>query len=572
MNIDELSERLTTEYPIIYKSILVNGDWGIGKTYFIKQFLKDKDHMYVSLFGINSFEDFKNQIYSELNRTLGFLKKGLKKLENTNIGIPWFSLSVPYFETNITKAIENRTKSKNLIIVIDDLERKSENINFAELLGMIESIGQIKGANILLVANEIKINDNTYDDFKEKVIQKVYNIDKYSSNATKQIVKKLLESFNINAKSKNKINTIIMNFIQENEIKNLRTLEKAIIFIKFVLNNINIKELKENEFRDIVISSLAVVVENIEELYIKEERKKDTSSNNFTTNLLREQEKQLNSCIIKNYFKEPMFSSNKYNIVNPLLEIYQDKDVKENFKKINDYYKSAHCTNKKSLDTFYLAEEDLKVIIESFYNNTILNIDESLNINDWFKKFNDIYKYAEIIDMQDVFQECDIKNAMDAYIEKMEFNEGLFYILDRHEPFEIMSDKIRYYNTVLNGKITNKYYIDALEKLENLIKQDSFDRMIIERAFSIFRETNFEGKENIIKQIEENKYFIPNLNGELTETTWRLAHSIWSEMQKNRENRNQNFENAVKNLLSNSSKLGTYRIKSLNQQYRIILE
>lgn len=154
----------------------------------------------------------------------------------------------------------------------------------------------------------------------------------------------------------------------------------------------------------------------------------------------------------------------------------------------------------------------------------------------------------------------------------MEFNEGLFYILDRHEPFEIKSDKIRYYNKILNEKITNKYYLDALEKLENLIKQNSFDKVIIERTFSIFREKNFEGKEKIIKQIEESQYFIPNLNGELTEATWRLSHSIWSEMQKNREYRNQSFEYVVKKLLSNSSKLGTYRIKSLNQQYRIILE
>lgn len=572
MTIDELNERLTSEYPIIYKNILVNGEWGIGKTFFIKQFLEGKDYIYVSLFGINSFEDLKKQIYSELNKALGLLKKNLKKFQNTNIGIQWFSLSIPYFETNITKAIEKETKSKSLIIVIDDLERKSENINFEELLGMIESIGQIKGANILLIANENKIKDNIYYDFKEKIIQKAYNIDKYSDNATEQIVQKLLKSFDISNDLKEKVYTVIMDCIQEHEIKNLRTLEKAIVFIKFVLKNINIKELRENEFRDVIVIALTVVVENIEELYIKEERKKDNSSNDFTTKLLREQEKQLNSCIIKHYFKEPMLASNKYNVVNPLLEIYQDKDVKENFKEIDAYYKSVHSTNKKNLDTFYLSEEELKLMIESFYNNTVLNIDESLNINDWFKKFNDIYKYAEIIDMQDIFQECNVKKAMNAYIEKMEFNEGLFYILDRHEPYEIKSEKIRYYNQVLNEKITNQYYLDALEKLENLIKQNSFDRGIIERTFSIFRENKFEGKEKIIKKIEESEYFIPNLNGELTEATWRLAHSIWSEMQKNRDYRNKNFEAVVKNILSNSSKLGTYRIESLNQQYRITLE
>lgn len=572
MTIDDLNERLTKEYPNIYTSILVNGEWGIGKTYFIKKFLEGKDYIYVSLFGINSFEDLKNQIYSELNKILGFIKKNLKKLENTNIGIPWFSLSVPYFETNIRKAIENKTKSKNLIIVIDDIERKSQKIDFEELLGLIESICQIKGANILLIANELKINDNTYNHFKEKVIQKVYNIDKYSSNATKQIIEKNLESFDIDMNLRSNLNTIISSFIQEHEIKNLRTLEKTIVFVKFILNSIDIKELAENELKDIIITALAVVVENIEGLYINEEMKKDNSSNDVITNLLREQEKQLNSCIIRNYFKEPIYGSNKYNIVTPLLEIYNDKEVKENFKKINDYYISAHDSSKKNLDTFYLSEKELKIIIECFYNNTILNVDESLNINDWFKKFNDIYKYAEILGIQDMFEESNIKNAMDLYIKKMEFDEGLFYILDRHLPFEIKSDKIMEYNKILNEKITKQYYLDALEKVEDLIKHNSFNRNIIERIFSIFRENDFEGQDEIIKQIEDRNYFIPNLNEELTEETWRLSHSIWSEMQKNREKRNQNFEIIVKNLLKDSSKLGIYRIESLNQQYRIILE
>ena len=35
MTVDELKERLEDEFQNIYKCILINGDWGIGKSYFL---------------------------------------------------------------------------------------------------------------------------------------------------------------------------------------------------------------------------------------------------------------------------------------------------------------------------------------------------------------------------------------------------------------------------------------------------------------------------------------------------------------------------------------------------------
>ena len=36
MKIDELDKRLDNEFSSVYKTVLVDGDWGIGKTYLIK--------------------------------------------------------------------------------------------------------------------------------------------------------------------------------------------------------------------------------------------------------------------------------------------------------------------------------------------------------------------------------------------------------------------------------------------------------------------------------------------------------------------------------------------------------
>ena len=63
MNIDELQERLDKELTNIYKNVLINGEWGIGKTYFINNYSKDKNSIYISLFGIDSLESFIFNIY-----------------------------------------------------------------------------------------------------------------------------------------------------------------------------------------------------------------------------------------------------------------------------------------------------------------------------------------------------------------------------------------------------------------------------------------------------------------------------------------------------------------------------
>ncbi|HIC1895609.1 TPA: P-loop NTPase fold protein, partial [Citrobacter freundii] len=48
--------------------ILINGEWGVGKTYFLqtefKQFYSDASHFYLSVLGLNSLQDFKDRMLS----------------------------------------------------------------------------------------------------------------------------------------------------------------------------------------------------------------------------------------------------------------------------------------------------------------------------------------------------------------------------------------------------------------------------------------------------------------------------------------------------------------------------
>lgn len=72
--------------------------------------------------------------------------------------------------------------------------------------------------------------------------------------------------------------------------------------------------------------------------------------------------------------------------------------------------------------------------------------------------------------------------------------------------------------------------------------------------------------------MEDNKYFIPNLNYEISDKIWSWAHSIWEKERSYKQYRDNGFEKCVKGLLQNSTAIGKYRIESLNRQYGINID
>ena len=72
MKIDDLKEKLDNEFNKYYNVVLVNGPWGIGKTFYLNEYLKEKKHVYLSLFGLNSMEEVKCGLYYQLNKIFSF--------------------------------------------------------------------------------------------------------------------------------------------------------------------------------------------------------------------------------------------------------------------------------------------------------------------------------------------------------------------------------------------------------------------------------------------------------------------------------------------------------------------
>ena len=162
------------------KTLLINGPWGCGKTYAIKQYIKSNKHnkiYYISLFGLESVDEINTALYQCVHprkkilfHELGVLSKAVKAFPI----IPDMGEALEY-----QLGIINNQRIKRRIIIFDDLERLSEKVMFTELLGYFNSLllGGCKIVCIISIDNLSDKRKKDFDDFKEKVFDSILFID-----------------------------------------------------------------------------------------------------------------------------------------------------------------------------------------------------------------------------------------------------------------------------------------------------------------------------------------------------------------------------------------------------------
>lgn len=159
----ELVEKYIRE-DIYNYAVLIDGEWGSGKTYFTKNVLiksieekTEKKVIYVSLYGIKSISDISNELYICLaDKKVG---QPLRKIITTGAKIG--TDAIKFFGVELNDYMEDVKELINLkdyILIFDDLERCDCNIN--EVLGFINSFVEHEGIKIILIANESEIGKN----------------------------------------------------------------------------------------------------------------------------------------------------------------------------------------------------------------------------------------------------------------------------------------------------------------------------------------------------------------------------------------------------------------------------
>ena len=268
MNQEEVVSVLNSKFLDSNKiySILINGPWGVGKSYawsiFKSKCNNVKKIIHISLFGHDSISSIRQtirlkrfflmlEIQDKLDGESSFRKGiikasfGLSKLADQlikkNLGVSIDPLSLVPLQFG-----------KDYLICFDDLERKSSKIEILDILGLIEEIRQ--DCNILIIANEEELSEadkDKFKKFKEKVINKTYTIDKVSDKAIINIIDKTLGQ-------EYKHIDVIKSMFNSYSNNNLRTLEKTVDFIKELSKDTNL-ELNEQ----LVQLCSAIVIEEI---------------------------------------------------------------------------------------------------------------------------------------------------------------------------------------------------------------------------------------------------------------------------------------------------------------------
>ena len=149
---------------LYHYSLLINGKWGSGKTYFVKETLiphiekTNRDVNYLSLYGIKSTDEISQML------CLQAIKNKVPVLESKGGQIVTKVLSsvfkggmnvIGVGDTGIEGIAEMIPNYDNNVIIFDDLERCGCPIN--EVLGYINNFVEHSDASVILVANEDEI-------------------------------------------------------------------------------------------------------------------------------------------------------------------------------------------------------------------------------------------------------------------------------------------------------------------------------------------------------------------------------------------------------------------------------
>lgn len=222
--------RYAKERPADY-ALLLNGDWGSGKTHFwkakIAPTLKDVGlrPVYVSLYGIESIKDIDYQILVGLDPTQS--KLGSLGVSMARIGMEKFGVS--------TLLRSLTPLGKNVVFCFDDLERTNQ-VSPVSILGYINRFVEHEGIPTLLIAHEaelLKLDDsNRYTEVKEKVVGRTLHFVSDLLGVASSFLQKITAA--LETEQVLSLNEEIVFVFSRDEPKNLRSMRHAIDHCLFV--------------------------------------------------------------------------------------------------------------------------------------------------------------------------------------------------------------------------------------------------------------------------------------------------------------------------------------------------
>lgn len=542
-------------------ALFIDGEWGTGKTHFFErnyffnninenQNRRNYKKEYISVYGKHSLKQIQEIIVTKLlshvdhNVISDNLKKGLsnifkildlKYVNNENIAV---SIDDYLEVTAIDQIKDNLNKhGDKVVLIIDDLERLSDDISIKEFLGFIRNILLDSfNCKVILIGNKDalnKENEKEMADYREKVISRTL---KFPSNL--EVGENILEAELDEILKENEIDDlkelIHLSSLSrpESNTLNLRTLKLVITDFKNLYNQLEDSHKQKANTRMSLFTSL-FILHNINRNNETEDEKDFYGLSAFYVAPLinnKESQKELNKKKIHyKYFKDNKVARNYAYLSNELKKyiLEGNLDIREYQKQINNNF-----SDKK-------AEEDTLNILREFYfysEEKILSQEkraiEIINENSYAFGYRlNLYISLNMLDDKEMLfiKNCDLNKLEEILLSSFELqktnNAGGEFITDlTHYDFST-NEKLSKLKKDLSIKLRKKQeesmiskgiyelYIESILKVDrktmNKLEQDYREVLNLD-IFEKFNEYIHHVKKTLLKNnaniIELNRY------------------------------------------------------------------
>lgn len=274
--------RMRTDY-----AILISGDWGRGKTYFVKNNLIGKIKSYhpyegfvpfkpmvISLFGVSSVNDLAEKVLlgslSLLDSKAVKITKAFSNVILKGAGELAQVGDLNQYSSGIKQLLTSPEEFDRLVIIFDDLERKG-NISWKELGGFVNELIEGGDNKIIFIANEGEIEklqekEDGYSFVKEKIIKATFIFEPDFKKSVSQIVDDKYKEPNYKDYLKFlKRNSDLITYRFQGQAKyyNLRTISFALEIFGYMFYDIteNSKEVSEAKLKDLFLFVMVISIE-----------------------------------------------------------------------------------------------------------------------------------------------------------------------------------------------------------------------------------------------------------------------------------------------------------------------
>lgn len=426
-------------------AVTISGDWGVGKTYFIKNlFLEDskndhldKTYIYISLFGIESLDMLKQELffqreYSSNRSSVEFINN----LQNYIHVISNLDIKIKIVDDLFT--LKNYRKRKkislsDIVVIFDDFER--HHLNVDDLFGYIDSLLDIQGNKVIILSDENHIDSEQKDVYKKKK-EKIVNYT-YEYDLDMTLLEKFIENYQFDFSEENNLKETLTNNIDffyttmdNSNHKNLRT-------FSFFLDKINDLLVHKNDFPNYKNVYMNLFEEDkIRKMFnfcicVKKGEKKSIDSESKKEKNQLKKIKYNSQSKIENFFYAFIKYNNLSLIEDVLFEFnlpmiirfyeYEDADVKAAFKKVLTFgFENYSYSSIKELLAATICLADINVL----KNNDIIKVENEIiklfekhkkdDKEEFEKNFNkffssQIYCYERKKELEDKIKEIEEK-------------------------------------------------------------------------------------------------------------------------------------------------------------------